>query len=288
MPKLPKSPKLKNPEEHTMPNGEREELVNMLQTAAQRRPDEAEAEWKWLMERLALGPKHFLGLYEAVREGRWRTAKNPEAYLKAVARRQSARMDRPAKGDAELVLANDAAALNIEGEPATEGEKLDALQYERGRTEPLRKNDGIWRRSQPARQKGDGTSYREALLAGVPEEFKAEEEPSEEFKAVVEEINQSDEVHLELEPMEVPDWSKWAVAAGLSEWELRAVEYKLTGVSRERALAMQPDEASRRALQAAWRSLDRTGLERLKKAAGIEDEEWARPKYVPPKRLSRG
>ncbi len=264
-----------------MEDNSREKWMMVLETAAQRRPDEAESEWKWLMERLGLGPKHFLGLYEAVREGRWRTAKNPEAYLKAVARRQSARMERPAEGDAELVLANDAEALNIEGEPATEGEKLDALEYERGRTEPVRKNDGIWKRSQPARQKGDGTSYREGLLAGVPEEFKAEEEPGEEFKAVVEEINQSDEVHFELEPMAVPDWGKWAGAAGLSEWELRAIEYKLTGVSRERALAMQPDEASRKALQAAWRSLDRTGLERLKKAAGVEDEEWARPKYGP-------
>ena len=61
------------------------------------------------------------------------------------------------------------------------------------------------------------------------------------------------------------DWQSWASAAGLTEWEKKAVEYKTSGVHREEALRRQPDEVSRRALQAAWKRLERTGEERLRK-----------------------
>jgi hypothetical protein len=43
-------------------------------------------------------------------------------------------------------------------------------------------------------------------------------------------------------------------------------------MSRERALAMQADEESRKALQAAWRRFDRNGMERLREAAKIKFE----------------
>jgi hypothetical protein len=41
----------------------------------------------------------------------------------------------------------------------------------------------------------------------------------------------------------------------------------MSGVSRDEALATQPDEPSRKALQAAWKKLARTGLQRLRHAA---------------------
>ena len=63
----------------------------ILEVTAQKRPDEAEDEWKWLMEQLGLGPQYFLAIYEAVRQGRWREAENPVGYLKVAAKREKAR-----------------------------------------------------------------------------------------------------------------------------------------------------------------------------------------------------
>ena len=67
-----------------------------LEAVAQRPPDEANAEWEWLMEQLELGPEYFLAIYEAVQEGRWRGARDPKAYLKTVAKRVAAEMELPA------------------------------------------------------------------------------------------------------------------------------------------------------------------------------------------------
>jgi hypothetical protein len=41
----------------------------------------------------------------------------------------------------------------------------------------------------------------------------------------------------------------------------------VAGTAREYALAAQPDEESRKALQAAWKRFDRNGMERLRAAA---------------------
>jgi hypothetical protein len=77
---------------------------------------------------------------------------------------------------------------------------------------------------------------------------------------------------LEARPSVRPDWNKWAAAAGLDEWEMKVLGYRLTGVSRRPALAMETDEESRKALQAAWKRFDRNGMERLRGAAKINIE----------------
>jgi hypothetical protein len=48
--------------------------------------------------------------------------------------------------------------------------------------------------------------------------------------------------------------------------------YRLIGLSHERALVLETDEESRKALQAAWTRFDRNGMERLRAAAGINIE----------------
>jgi hypothetical protein len=58
----------------------------------------------------------------------------------------------------------------------------------------------------------------------------------------------------------------------MDEWEVRVLGYRLTGMSRERTLALQPDEESRKALQAAWRRFERNGMERSREAAKIKLE----------------
>jgi hypothetical protein len=63
------------------------------------------------------------------------------------------------------------------------------------------------------------------------------------------------------------NWKQWAQAAGLDSWDMEVIEYKRCAVSREAALAEQPDEVSRKALQAAWRRFDRTTKMKLREYA---------------------
>jgi hypothetical protein len=55
--------------------------------------------------------------------------------------------------------------------------------------------------------------------------------------------------------------------AGFDEWEMRVLRYRLGEVSRDEALAEQPNDASRKAIQAAWRRYDRTGKQRMREVA---------------------
>ena len=67
----------------------------------------------------------------------------------------------------------------------------------------------------------------------------------------------------------VPNWKAWGHRAGFDEWEQLALECRVSRKSREKALAEQPDETSRKALQAAWKRFDRNGTERLQNALKI-------------------
>src|SRR5438270_7141750 len=107
----------------------------------------------------------------------------------------------------------------------------------------------------------------------MPRELVIVTPPSEEWKATVREMNDSFEgLDLEARPSVRPDWKKWAAAAGVDEWEMKVLRCRLGGVSREQAMAMQTDEESRKALQAAWRRFDRNGMERLRGAEKINIE----------------
>ena len=65
-------------------------------------------------------------------------------------------------------------------------------------------------------------------------------------------------------PLVRVNWQQWAEQAGLGEWERKVLQYRAAGVSRESALAEQPDETARKSLQAAWRQFDRSSKELLK------------------------
>jgi hypothetical protein len=104
----------------------------------------------------------------------------------------------------------------------------------------------------------------------VPKDLKETTEPSSSYNEIIEEFNNStDEFHLHPRPFVRVNWDKWAELAGFDEWDRLALTYRIAEVSRDRALAEQPNEASRKALQAAWRQFDRNGLERLQEASKI-------------------
>ena len=70
----------------------RAEWLGVLETAAKLSVEQSSAVWVWLMQELRLGPQYFLAIREAVRQGRWRTAKNPKTYIKTVAKREAMKM----------------------------------------------------------------------------------------------------------------------------------------------------------------------------------------------------
>jgi hypothetical protein len=173
-------------------------------------------------------------------------------------------------------VANDPLVLmptTSEGESLTVEHSLDHISYVRDTSEAVQASDGIWRRGEGADQRynerydeddnGDPVSLRGRLLAKVPESLIAWVEPSAEYKEAVEEFNAStEEWHLHAKLSVHVDLEKWAELAGFDEWEMQVLRYRVAEVSRDEALAEQPDEASRKAIQAAWRRYDRTGKQR--------------------------
>jgi len=68
------------------------EWLGALETAAKLGVEQSSAIWMWMMQDLGLGPQYFLAIREVVQQGKWRTAKNPKAYIKTVARREAVKM----------------------------------------------------------------------------------------------------------------------------------------------------------------------------------------------------
>jgi hypothetical protein len=238
----------------------------VLEAVSKRPPDECNAEWEWLMEQLGLGPDHFLGIYEALQQGRWRMAKDPRAYIKTVAKRIVEKSELPTTGETALVFPS---AIEVEGEELGQEERLEYILNEQKSVDPTKGADGVWR-SGPGWNRDYGNernghaSYRDFLVAKVPDDLRGLQFPDKEELAEIAGFNEStDEFHIYAQTVARPRWAAWAEAAGLDEWERRVLEYRVTGTSRERALAGQPDEASRKELQAAWRRFDRTGVRRL-------------------------
>lgn len=252
------------------------EWLGALETAAKLSVEQSSAVWVWLMQELRLGPQYFLAVREAVQQGRWRTAKNPKTYIKTVAKREALKMGLVKESSGNLVMVS---GSRSDGGEVSGEETLEYLVHENDSPEAAKGEDGIWRAGSAAGERDpsdpllEHDSYRDWLASRMPRELAIVTPPSEEWKATVRELNESME-HLDLEarPSVRPDWNKWAATAGLDEWEKRVLGYRLTATSRERAMAMQTDEESRKALQAAWKRFDRNGMERLRGAAKINIE----------------
>lgn len=251
------------------------EWLGVLETAAKLSVEQSSAVWVWIMQELGLGPQYFLAIREVVREGRWRTAKNPKAYIKTAAKRQALKMGLVKEDSGNLVTVG---SRRSEGEEISGEEALEYLGHQYETREAAKGEDGIWRVGAGAERDysdplAEHDSYRDWLVSEAPRELTIVTPPSEEWKTTVQEMNESYEgLDLEARPSVRPDWNKWAAAAGLDEWEKRVLGYWLIGVGRRQALAIETDEESRKALQAAWKRFDRNGMERLRAAAKINIE----------------
>lgn len=257
-----------------MPDGDRGQWIAILEAASTHSPDEVSDEWEWLINELGLPLGHFLAVREAIQQGRWRKAKNPKSYVKTVAKREARKMDMiSAHPDPLLQLV----ALQPGDSSPGMGETLAHLDYSATGGDVVQGADGVWRRGGGGEDDEDYAEWKhefdspwDYLLSKLPDDLKLAHLPPSDNPAIDDGIKAStDEVQLQMRPAVVPNWKAWAERAGFDEWEQLALEYRVSRKSREKALAEQPDEASRKALQAAWKKVDRTGTKRLGEALRI-------------------
>jgi hypothetical protein len=70
----------------------RDQWIAILEAAASSSPDEMDDQWEWLLDELGIRYDHFEALIETLRQGTWRDAKNPKAYVKTVTSREAIRL----------------------------------------------------------------------------------------------------------------------------------------------------------------------------------------------------
>ena len=258
-----------------MAEANRTQWIAILEAASVNPPETMNAEWGWLMDELELPLDYWLAVRAAIQQGRWREAKNPRAYIKTVAKREARKMGLVETPDRNLVLVDSKASAN--GSSVSSKEILGSLSHTFGTSEATKRADGVWRRGDGSEDDYDRPEWVDEfesawdfILSKLPDDLKLENEPSAETKSAYETINAlSDEDHWHMRTPVKPNWKAWGERAGFDEWEQLALECRMSQKSREKALAEQPDETSRKALQAAWKRFDRTGMERLQKALKI-------------------
>jgi hypothetical protein len=221
----------------------------ILEAAALQPGDEVNDEWVWLLDQLGLSTDYFLAVLETLRQGRWRAAKNPKSYVRTVAKREAQKMGllREPEDILELVpftTPHDEGFVSVE-------EKLEYLASLN--EEDYDDDDELERNDRP--------SFSDVIANGLADL----EEPSSDLVATVDKINGStDEFHIPLNPRWRANWDKWAKEAGFDVWDCAVLRYRLAKVSRDCAMSEQPDVEARKAIQAAWRRFDRTGVQRLR------------------------
>ena len=100
-------------------NLDRTQWLALFDAASQQPGSELNDEWEWLLDSLGLSKDHYLAVLKTLQEGRWRTAENPKAYVKTVAKRVALKMDLCAepKGFLELVeVSTERANFSVEEE----------------------------------------------------------------------------------------------------------------------------------------------------------------------------
>jgi hypothetical protein len=173
--------------------------------------------------------------------------------------------------DNEITL--DPEGFAVDGEELTHEELLDHLEF-RQNGQPMKEKDGAWRVAAGPEVDREGIFGRPRQRAGRKSRPPTQDQMqrlvrfAEKIKKIRAAQGKDDSDEPYREPERQPDWPTLAEAANLSDWEKKAIWYRMSGMERTEAMQVQPNEESRKALQAAWRKLDRTGMKRLEEARG--------------------
>jgi hypothetical protein len=185
----------------------------------------------------------------------WREASSPKEYVRTVvtARAPKTHIDRPKPG---LVKSK-------AGRPRS---------YSTGRKRPgprftsLANNelDQLYGDSPVSDRAHDNEHEADRNCVFMPREYLKPPDLPAGYVRAVEEFNRNHhDRHIHLPPL-VYNWKKLAEDAGLSSGEVMVVEYQSRGLSRDAALAEQPNDMARKELQAAWKRYDRSGKKKLR------------------------
>jgi len=191
-----------------------------------------------LTELLGLPLSCCLAVHQVLREGNWKNSTYPGSYIMKAARTLARKDDTLECGGGPLVLMDGA-----ELDKRWDGYKLAPISEDVDGPRPI-----------PIRPL-KGKHYVRAQFAPDEEVLWREEEARERGPFWP---NDCKAMGL------FRDWRKLGEKAGLDAWENKVLQYRRRGISREKAMELQPDEVSRKALQAAWRRFDRTGLKKVR------------------------
>lgn len=216
-----------------------------LQEFASKPPEEMGDEWGLLLKKLGLTYDYYLAVCEVLKQGRWATAKYPRAYVKYAATIEARKMH-----------------LSIP-------HKDDTLEFADSHIEFVGGSGEIDKHEaqleMDARYEADHRAEMyDEQKPRLPADWWIQQEPDARYLSAVEEFNRShSEEHIHVRHPRNFDWPRLAREAGLDPLEERVLLYRKQGISRELALYEQPDEQSRKSLQAAWKKMDRTGLKKV-------------------------
>jgi hypothetical protein len=225
--------------------------LNILRKASAQTEDEA----FWISitrDVLGLRLAYMPAVYETIRQGRWKKATDPTRYLKTAAKREAVKQGLiESRTDKRLISLS--SGTSQQGKSISPENYFDYLLPQGG----IQKKQGKWR---AVPDDYPEQTLEDQLWEKLPAELKHEE---------LFLISLSDDAADEAEPLYElssrvsANGDRLADLGELDEWQRRVLQYRLKGVSRERAMAAQSGRADRNKLQAAWRRFDRDGKAKL-------------------------
>jgi hypothetical protein len=115
------------------PAVKRAQYIEIFNRAAESVLEDHEAEWTWLLANvLNLPPCYSTAVYEVLKQGRWRDAKYPKAYIKTAATREALKADKPSSR--EITLTPTRVSIGHLDKGASRDDKDDANPNEGGIT----------------------------------------------------------------------------------------------------------------------------------------------------------
>jgi hypothetical protein len=221
-----------------MPKIGEAQLRKVLEEAAAKLHAGGHVDWPLLVtELLRLPVRYIPEVQMALAQGRWRTAQDPTAYLRRVARREAAKVEAPGKPkDTLRVPANlrqeDGRRLSLE-------QYMDYLCYDYG---PVREG-GVWRARTPFDEAlctdDEGRVVPTVKGRALPEDVLMLEDDAPDAKLII-------------------DWDTVGERAGLDAEETELLWLRGCGCTRDVILQqLARNDEERRGWQAAWRRLER-------------------------------
>lgn len=218
-----------------------------LQEFASKSSEELCDEWELLLKELGLTRGYYLAVCEVLKQRRWETARYPRAYVKYAATIEARKMHLSIPHDDDTLEFHDP-HLEFAGGIGDFDRNTARVQFEAYARYEAEMEARMYEEQKPR----------------LPADWWIRQEPDAVYLNAVEKFNRShNEQHIHPRTKRTLDWKRLAGEAGFGAWELKVLEYRKDGTSRDVALGQQPNERSRKALQAAWRQFDRTGMKRL-------------------------